>query len=532
MSKILKYAKQSGPGWLQAAVTLGGGSLAGALYLGVVGGNDLLWLQPIAMLFGVVMLSALAYVTLSTKETPFVSTCLYVSPILAWAWLIATVIADCVFCPAQASLGLGIVEQNFGLKDVVSPYVITTAMALLSFGVVYLYAKGTKGVATFENILKILVGLVILCFFGAAVTHMVKGNVDFGSMFKGLIPNPSSLGNPPSSLEDSIAATGGASEWWTAFASDSQRDVIITAFATAVAINMTFLLPYTLRKKGWGREQRELSRYDLVLGLAIPYIIATFFLVVTSSAQFHNKYDDVLKDGKPIALEAGYYKILNERLKSDGLKFSDDKEMKAAADALPLADRQLAASLVKRDAGQLAKALTPLVGEKNAQLIFGIGIFAMAISTMIVHMLMNGFAVSQAVGKPGDKKPFLIGAAIPAVTAALAPTLWSGANKAAMAVPASVIAGTLLPIAYLIFILLMNSKRTLGEDLLSGRTKVIVNTLMGAGLVIATFASIWALSGKKTVVAGSLTAGHLGMISLAALAVIGVLGFIKRNKEA
>ncbi len=525
MSKLIKYAKQSGPGWLQAAVTLGGGSLAGALYLGVVGGNELLWLQPLAMLFGVIMLSALAYVTLSTKETPFVSTCLYISPILAWAWLIATVIADCVFCPAQASLGLGIVQQNFGMSGV-NPYLITTIMAAIAFAVVCLYSKGTKGVATFENILKIMVALVILCFFGAAFVNMKNGNVDMGSVLKGLIPNPSSLTSPPESLSASIAATGDAASWWKSYAADSQRDVIITAFATAVAINMTFLLPYTLRKKGWGKEERELSRYDLILGLAIPFVIATFFLVVTSSAQFHNKYDDVLgKDGKPTALADGYYKILSKRLAEDGELPKDKLEMQAAADALPLADRQLAASLTKRDAGQLAKALTPLVGEKPAQMVFGIGIFAMAISTMIVHMLMNGFALSQAVGKPGDKKPFLIGASLPAITAALAPFLWSGANKTAMAIPASVIAGTLLPIAYLIFILLMNSKRTLGEDKLTGSKLTLVNILMGIGFLIATGASLWALNNKGT-------PGTYGMIALGVLAIIGISGFWKRNKTA
>lgn len=32
------YLRLSGPGWLQSAITLGGGSLAGSLYLGVIGG--------------------------------------------------------------------------------------------------------------------------------------------------------------------------------------------------------------------------------------------------------------------------------------------------------------------------------------------------------------------------------------------------------------------------------------------------------------------------------------------------------------
>ena len=70
MKKVLTYAKLSGPGWLQGAVTLGGGSLAGALYLGVIAGFGLLWLQPLAMICGIIMLSAIAYVTLSTEKAP------------------------------------------------------------------------------------------------------------------------------------------------------------------------------------------------------------------------------------------------------------------------------------------------------------------------------------------------------------------------------------------------------------------------------------------------------------------------------
>jgi len=60
------YVRLSGPGWLQSAVTLGGGSLSSCMYLGVLVGFSFLWLQPVAMAAGIVMLSAIAYVTLST----------------------------------------------------------------------------------------------------------------------------------------------------------------------------------------------------------------------------------------------------------------------------------------------------------------------------------------------------------------------------------------------------------------------------------------------------------------------------------
>src|SRR5690606_34161684 len=65
------YARRSGPGWLQAAITLGGGSLASALFLGVILEYNLMWLQPLAMIMGVIMLCAISYVTLSSQRRPF-----------------------------------------------------------------------------------------------------------------------------------------------------------------------------------------------------------------------------------------------------------------------------------------------------------------------------------------------------------------------------------------------------------------------------------------------------------------------------
>ena len=41
-STMAAYLRLSGPGWLQSAITLGGGSLGSALYLGMIGGTDLL----------------------------------------------------------------------------------------------------------------------------------------------------------------------------------------------------------------------------------------------------------------------------------------------------------------------------------------------------------------------------------------------------------------------------------------------------------------------------------------------------------
>ena len=80
-SCLAAYTKLSGPGWLQSAITLGGGSLASSLFLGVLAGYSLLWLQPIAIILGIIMLSAISHVTLSTGQSPFVSINTEINPV-------------------------------------------------------------------------------------------------------------------------------------------------------------------------------------------------------------------------------------------------------------------------------------------------------------------------------------------------------------------------------------------------------------------------------------------------------------------
>ena len=82
------FFKLSGPGWLQSAITLGGGSLSSSLYLGVLVGFSFLWLQPLAMILGIIMLSAIGYVTLSTGQRPFRAINEHVNPVLGWGWMI------------------------------------------------------------------------------------------------------------------------------------------------------------------------------------------------------------------------------------------------------------------------------------------------------------------------------------------------------------------------------------------------------------------------------------------------------------
>ncbi len=522
LKKLSIYSRLSGPGWIQAAVTLGGGSLVGALYLGVIGGYEFLWLQPLAMLCGIIMLSAISYVTLSTDERPFRVMQKKVSPALAWGWLIATVIADTVFCAAQFALGRGALEDNLGVNA--GPYVITGSLFIIALSLIILSQKNDRASNIIDNILKTLVAIIVLAFMGVVAALALKGAIPWSHLFSGLIPDLSALFKPTKQIATAIQTTGDHASYWTEYVTTQQRSKIIAAFGTAVGINMTFLLPYSLKKKGWGKRHRELSRYDLALGLFVPFILGASALVIASAASFHAKHADVISaDGKPLpGMEVIYHKVLDARISSTHPDFNalPDKEKITLRESMPLPDKQLAAMLSNRKAKNLAHSLEPFLG-KNAQIIFGIGVLAMAVSTMLVHMMMNGFAISEAFNKVGHAKYYILGATMPALAGLFSPFLWSGDAKAAMAIPASVIATTLLPIAYLGFILLMNSKSALGNEL--PKKRLLINILMILSAGVASFASIWALSAKGT-------PGIIGMISLAVLAIVGIIGFVKRNK--
>ena len=534
LTKWATYTRMSGPGWLQGAITLGGGSLAGALYLGVIMGYHLMWLQPVAMLLGVIMLSAISYVALSTGEKPFDSIRRHISPALAWGWLIATMLANIVWCLPQFALGTGALQQNLvpGLNNAAGTVIAAVGLLVAAVIVVWFYNSGNWGIRLFEGILKAMVGVVVLSFFGVVAAMSYEGLLPWGDIFRGFIPNPANLFAPVASMESHIAATGGQADWWRSFVAETQKDKIITAFATAVGINMTFLLPYSMLRKGWGKTYRGLAIFDLSIGLIVPFVLATSCIVIAAASQFHGRTADVyamLQKGE--GKEVGeYYKLIDMRLaQQHGARFtamaSDPEALDQLRADLPESERQLAAMLVGRDNLALAQTLEPLVGPQIAQKLFGVGVLGMALSTIIILMLINGFAFCEMIGVPPEGNMHRLGSMIPAV-GVLGPFVWSQAAPA-LATPTSVIGGAMLPIAYLSFLLLMNSRNVLGDAMPTGLRRWKWNVLMLTATAVAAFGSIWGLL-DKTLYGFPIGAAALAM--LAVLLVVGLVSFLGKNQ--
>lgn len=532
LGKASIYARLSGPGWLQGAITLGGGSLAGSLYLGVLFGPHLLWLQPLAMICGVVMLSAITYVTLSTGERPFGLVIRRISPFLAWAWLIAAAIANMVFCLPQFSLATAAVQQNLapGLAGL-SPYWIGGTILVLCALIVGSYNRGGSGVKWFERILKIMVGLIVLSFVGVTATLIFSGAVDFGAIIKGHIPNFTYFNNPTPAFAEAIARTGENATAWRSIVTADHSGKIIAAFGTAVGINMTFLLPYSILKRNWGKRHRGLAIFDLAIGLIVPFVVATSCLVIASASQFHGKTSDVLaSNGEPLTAMAKSYQAALKPIVTKLVAEKRAASPEAAMAMLTLEDKQVAAMLANRDVGQLASALEPFTGQFLAQKIFGFGVLGMAVSTIIMLMLINGFVCTEAIGQPNNTKVHLLGAMLPGILGFFHPYIWQGASKAALAIPAATIAGALIPIAYFTFFLLMNSRATLGAEMPTGGRRVRWNALMMLATGLVSFGAIW-VTLKKTASPG--LEGIMATISISALAclfVIGLIGFFRKNR--
>lgn len=509
------YVKLSGPGWLQSGITLGGGSLSSSLYLGVLVGFSFMWLQPLAMILGIIMLSAIAYVTLSAGERPLRAINSHVSPVLGWGWLIASMMANLVWSLPQFALGTVALRQNIlpgllgpPMAEVPSKMIAGAIFLALCLTFTLTYSAGGKGVKIFEILIKVIVSMIVLCFVGVVIKLSIEGKIRWSEILGGLIPDLSLFVKPTDIIMPHIEKVSEQFQsFWTNMIVGKQRDVMISAAATAVGINMTFLLPYSMLRKGWDKYFRGLAIFDLSTGLFIPFIIATGCVVIASSSQFHGQPAEGFVADEPggqITAEpapnlVGLYKgLLKDRLQfeigAEEFAKLTEEQVEQKSQALPWADRRMAAILVNRDAFNLADTLTPLTGPVIAQYVFGLGVIGMAMSAATMLMTINGLCLCELLGRPPRGWTQKIGSLMVSV-GALGPFFWKDAAPY-LAVPTSVFAMVLLPIAYFAFFLLMNQKSFLGENMPIGGKRILWNVLMALAAGAASFGSVWSLWSK------------------------------------
>ncbi len=332
----------TGPGWMQSALTIGGGTAMVSLFAGAFYQYKLLWLQPLAMAVGIVMLSALSYQTLTTQERPFYAMKKYVHPIFAWVWAIATLVSTMIWHFSMYALATGLSKDV--IVAVVGPGTfenVNNELVLLAIGLVFMavaisvtlnYNKGGKGIKRFEVVLKSMVWFIIFCFLFIVIERTLAKKIQWGMVFKGFLP-----------LYLPVDKRG--------------ITLIMGALSATMAINMTFLFGYSYLKRGWGKEHYGLAVFDMITGLLIPFTLATALMIIAAGATIY-----------------------------DPVRFADGATKLSPVEASHL----------------LQEAGIPMI---LSRVIFGLGIVSMALNAIIMHMIISGFAACEIFNiKPGTTK--------------------------------------------------------------------------------------------------------------------------------
>ena len=263
LARYFAFLRKGGPGYLQSALTLGGGTAATMLFAGAAFGYGLLWVAPVSMVLGVIMMSAVAHQTLSTGLRPFEAMRRYAGPVFAWGFAGGAVISSIIWHFAQYSLGAAVISDmgdSAGLA--ISPGWGGAIILFVAIIWAFAYGKSSRALRYFETSLKILVWGIVACF---GLVVLKTGIHDPIALLKGYIPFQF-----PENDSGVQAAT-----------------VVVGGLAAAVGANMLFLYPYSLLARGWGREHRRLAHFDLLAGMFLPYMLATSLMVIATANAFY-----------------------------------------------------------------------------------------------------------------------------------------------------------------------------------------------------------------------------------------------------
>lgn len=476
--RTIGYIKRTGPGLLQSAMTLGAGSAAASVIAGASFGYKLLWVQPVAMFLGVMMLGALSNVVLTTGERPYKSFGREIGKWIVILWALGTIMSSIIWhfpqygLAAAAARDLGalgsvvsvpeevvgankslanaekakdkakISEAKANLKQVKKDSTplglgFTSAGLAISFGIgllilctnittVFNYGGDSKGVRLYEWFLRGCIGLVVIMFGIVVLAKIDVVIAESVEIFKGFI---GWYGIP--NLFTADGKLNGATV-----------TQVLGMLGAAVGINMTFLYPYSLLKKGWGKDHKKLARWDLGMTMFLPFVLVTSLVIIAMKV-------GGVYDGSD---------VVNKTIQPLGA----------------------------------AKALSGVLGVNAGRLIFDLGLIGMTCGAISTHMVVCGFTFCEMLGLEQTKTRFRIFALAPAigllgVIASL--PIW-------FPVAASAVCFSMLPIAYALFLIMNNKRSYIGDAVGSGAKRVVFNALLVVALAMATIGSLIKIKGN------------------------------------
>ncbi len=399
------YWKLTGPGWMQSAITLGAGTAGSTILAAAAYGYRLLWVQPVAMALGIAVFAAIGRQTLITGRRPYEAFKTELHPLLAVLWGITVLVSSIVFQFPQYALGTEVLRDILAVAGIDAPKFIIAALFLAgSTAICWSYGRGSRrAIRGFERILK----YILLFMVAAFALVVVRTGIDGRALVKGL------FGFSIPGSKQGLA-------------------LVLGQLGAAVGVNMTFLYPYAMLSRRWGREHLGLKSFDLGVSMFLPFVLATGFVTIACANTLYAR----------------------------GI------QVRGAVDA--------------------AHALAPVVGATLGRVVFSLGILSMCFTTMVLEMLIAGFVLSEMLGFALHGRAYkaaTMTANIGVLGAFAALPFW-------VPVAASSLNLVMLPVAYLAFFSLHNKRSYLGGDLVRGAKGVVWNALLILAILVVTAGAV------------------------------------------
>ena len=263
LPRTFGYLRHIGPGYIQSAMPLGGGTAFASIFAGAAFGYQLLWVAPLVMLLGILVLSAVVHQTLSTGADPFRAMKQRAGPLYAYVSAFGAIASAIIWQFAQYALASAM------LVAVAKSARYQGSNGAMGFGALVccvlaaiLYDSRPSLVRLYENLIKGMVWFLIACF-GLVVIQ--TGTPHPGELLSGLVPF-----HIPGENQGVRGIT-----------------LVVSGLAVAVGANMVFVYPYTPGKRGRGRQHRRLAHIDLGFGMFLPYAIAASLMLIASASVFY-----------------------------------------------------------------------------------------------------------------------------------------------------------------------------------------------------------------------------------------------------
>ena len=417
VSRWRGYWQLSGPGWLQSAVTLGAGSAASSIFAGSVFGYRMLWVQPVSMFLGVMMFAAIGKQALVTRARPYDVFWKKLHPSVALFWGFNVLLASIVWQFPQYSLSTAVVGDIFDVFGVRLPKIVIAFLLLcVATTICWGYGRGRrKSIVMFERTMKYFVFVMVLAFLGV----VIRTGVDWGELVKGYLGFY---------LPGDVRGL----------------TIVLGALGAAVGVNMTFLYPYTLLARGWGKNHQGLKNFDLATNMFFPFVLATSLVIIATANTLHLRGIEV------------------------------------------------------RNVIDVAHVLEPVVGVTLSRIVFSLGVLSMCLTTMVLEMLICGFVLSEMLHlefRGNLYKITTMTANIGILGAFYAMPFW-------LPVLTSSFNLIMLPVAYVGYFILQNRRDYLGQDVNTGVKGRVWNFIMLVAIAVVALGALVKILTVSGVISG------------------------------